>query len=206
LPPARRMQPGAGVLVIYTFGVFASAMASDFGWSRAAHANALTIFLLCSGTGSLLLGPLIDRYGVRLPLCCVGGCIWSECRVPVICACESVDRLCVVCGHRSIRLCGDGDAVCSGRSWIVRRSSRDRSGTRQFWKRAWLGHRALLCGRSVVVVRLARWLPQRRFGSPRPGTGPCSFSSETQHTLLEPGDCTLARASGGTSSGAAAFG
>jgi MFS family permease len=58
---------GAGVLVIYTFGVFASAMASDFGWSRAVHANALSIFLLCSGTGSLLLGPLIDRYGVRLP-------------------------------------------------------------------------------------------------------------------------------------------
>jgi len=31
--------------------------------------------------------------------------------------------------------------------WIVRRSSRDRSGTRQFWKRHGLGHRALLCGR-----------------------------------------------------------
>lgn len=58
---------GAGVLVIYTFGVFASAMATGFGWSRAVHANSLTIFLVFSGTGSLLLGPLIDRFGVRLP-------------------------------------------------------------------------------------------------------------------------------------------
>jgi MFS family permease len=58
---------GAGVLVIYTFGVFASAMAMEFGWSRSVHANSLTIFLIASGTGSLLLGPMIDRFGVRLP-------------------------------------------------------------------------------------------------------------------------------------------
>ena len=58
---------GAGVLVIYTFGVLASAMATEFGWSRAVHANSLTIFLVFSGLGSLLLGPLIDRFGVRRP-------------------------------------------------------------------------------------------------------------------------------------------
>jgi predicted MFS family arabinose efflux permease len=58
---------GAGVLVIYTFGVLASAMAADFGWSRAVHANSLTVFLVFSGLGSLFLGPSIDRLGVRLP-------------------------------------------------------------------------------------------------------------------------------------------
>jgi MFS family permease len=58
---------GAGVLLVYTFGVFAAAMAAQFGWPRTVHANSLTIFLLFSGTGSLLLGPLIDRFGVRLP-------------------------------------------------------------------------------------------------------------------------------------------
>ena len=58
---------GAGVLVIYTFGVFASAMATQFGWSRSVYANSLTIFLVASGMGSLLLGPLIDRFGVRRP-------------------------------------------------------------------------------------------------------------------------------------------
>lgn len=58
---------GAGILVIYTFGVFASSMAAELGWSRSVYANSLTIFLICSGTGSLLLGPLIDRFGVRLP-------------------------------------------------------------------------------------------------------------------------------------------
>ena len=58
---------GAGVLVIYTFGMFASAMATEFGWSRSVYANSLTIFLIASGTGSLVLGPLIDRFGVRRP-------------------------------------------------------------------------------------------------------------------------------------------
>ena len=58
---------GAGVLVIYTFGVLASAMAAGFGWPRAVYANSLTLFLVFSGLGSLLLGPLIDRFGVRLP-------------------------------------------------------------------------------------------------------------------------------------------
>ena len=58
---------GAGILVIYTFGVFAAAMASEFGWSRAVHASSLTVFLVFSGTGSLALGPLIDRFGVRRP-------------------------------------------------------------------------------------------------------------------------------------------
>ena len=58
---------GAGVLVIYTFGVFGAAMAGAFGWSRAVHANALTVFLVFSGIGSLLLGPLIERFGVRVP-------------------------------------------------------------------------------------------------------------------------------------------
>jgi predicted MFS family arabinose efflux permease len=58
---------GAGVAVIYTFGVFAAAMAAEFGWSRSVHASSLTIFLVASGTGSLLLGPVIDRFGVRIP-------------------------------------------------------------------------------------------------------------------------------------------
>jgi len=42
-------------------------MATELGWSRSVYANALTIFLVASGTGSLLLGPVIDRFGVRLP-------------------------------------------------------------------------------------------------------------------------------------------
>ena len=58
---------GAGVLIIYTFGVLASAMATEFGWSRTVYANSLTCFLVFSGLGSLLLGPLIDRFGVRRP-------------------------------------------------------------------------------------------------------------------------------------------
>src|SRR3569833_1902999 len=58
---------GAGVIVIYTFGVFAAAMAAELGWPRSVYANALTIFLIASGTGSLLLGPLMDRFGVRRP-------------------------------------------------------------------------------------------------------------------------------------------
>lgn len=58
---------GAGVLVIYTFGVLAAAMATGLGWSRAVHANSLTVFLIFSGAGSLALGPLIERFGVRMP-------------------------------------------------------------------------------------------------------------------------------------------
>ncbi|WP_157995448.1 MFS transporter [Peristeroidobacter soli] len=56
---------GVGVLVIYTFGAFAAEMAAEFGWSRSVHSNALTVFLVASGIGSLLLGQLMDRFGVR---------------------------------------------------------------------------------------------------------------------------------------------
>jgi MFS family permease len=58
---------GAGVLVIYAFGIFANGLLAEHGWGRSVYSYAQTSFLVASGLGSVWLGFLIARYGIRLP-------------------------------------------------------------------------------------------------------------------------------------------
>jgi MFS family permease len=57
----------AGVVTIYTLGIFASAFLAEFGWDRSVFAFCLTFFLIASGFGTVWLGTLIKRWGVRRP-------------------------------------------------------------------------------------------------------------------------------------------
>jgi MFS family permease len=58
---------GAGVLVIYAFGIFANGLLAEYGWGRSVYSYAQTSFMVASGLGSVWLGFLIARYGIRLP-------------------------------------------------------------------------------------------------------------------------------------------
>ena len=58
---------GAGVLVIYAFGIFANGLLAEYGWGRSVYSYAQTSFMIASGLGSVWLGFLIARYGIRLP-------------------------------------------------------------------------------------------------------------------------------------------
>jgi MFS family permease len=58
---------GAGVIVIYAFGIFGKGMLAEYDWSRSVYSYAVTSFMVASGVGSVWLGFLIARYGIRLP-------------------------------------------------------------------------------------------------------------------------------------------
>ncbi len=58
---------GAGIFIVYAFGIFATGITRDLGWSRETISFCLTSFLVASGVGSVLLGSLIRRWGVRRP-------------------------------------------------------------------------------------------------------------------------------------------
>jgi MFS family permease len=58
---------GAGVISAFMFGTFIKAIAAQNGWSRAQVSLGLTIFEFAMGPGTIVLGSLIDRFGVRRP-------------------------------------------------------------------------------------------------------------------------------------------
>lgn len=58
---------GAGVISAFMFGTFIKAIAAQNGWSRAQVSLGLTIFEFAMGPGTIVLGSLIDRWGVRRP-------------------------------------------------------------------------------------------------------------------------------------------
>lgn len=64
---------GAGTIMVYTYGILGGAMGAEFGWSRDLVARNMTAFLIGSGTGTLVLGWLISRFGIRLPSALLAG-------------------------------------------------------------------------------------------------------------------------------------
>lgn len=58
---------GAGPMMTYGFGILARRMSLDLGWGRGIAEDLLGIFLLGSGLGSVALGWLIARHGIRAP-------------------------------------------------------------------------------------------------------------------------------------------
>lgn len=58
---------GAGTIMIYSYGILAAAMGAEYGWNRDLVARNMSAFLVGSGIGTVLLGWLISRLGVRLP-------------------------------------------------------------------------------------------------------------------------------------------
>jgi MFS family permease len=64
---------GAGTIMVYAYGLLAAAMAAEFGWSRELVARNMTAFLLGSGIGTITLGWLISRFGIRGPAASMAG-------------------------------------------------------------------------------------------------------------------------------------
>ena len=58
---------GAGIIVIYSFGIFAKSFTAEFAWSRSVYSFCQTSFLVATGFGTVTLGLLIHRWGVRKP-------------------------------------------------------------------------------------------------------------------------------------------
>lgn len=58
---------GAGIFMVYAFGILGRAVTSEYGWDRSVVQYCLTSFLIASGFGSVVLGQLIHRSGVRRP-------------------------------------------------------------------------------------------------------------------------------------------
>lgn len=54
-----------GPVMFFTFGVFLKPVVGEFGWDRATAALAITVAQACNGAGSLVIGRLIDRFGVQ---------------------------------------------------------------------------------------------------------------------------------------------
>lgn len=58
---------GAGTIIAYMYGIMALPMGVEFGWDREFLGANTTAFLFGSGIGSVMLGFLISRYGIRAP-------------------------------------------------------------------------------------------------------------------------------------------
>ncbi len=58
---------GAGTIMVYSYGILLSAMGVEFGWNRDTLADNMTSFLAGSGIGTVTLGWLISRCGIRVP-------------------------------------------------------------------------------------------------------------------------------------------
>ena len=69
---------GAGPVISYSFGILGRSMITDLGWDRAVVTSMITGFLIGSGIGSLALGWLIARYGIRAPTI-VMVLVWGVC-------------------------------------------------------------------------------------------------------------------------------
>ena len=58
---------GVGVFIIYVLNVLTKPMATDLGLDRSVMSFSITCFLVTTGVGSISLGILINRFGVRAP-------------------------------------------------------------------------------------------------------------------------------------------
>lgn len=58
---------GAGVISAFMFGTFIRAIAAQNHWGRSQVSLGLTVFEFSMGPGTIVLGSLIDRWGVRKP-------------------------------------------------------------------------------------------------------------------------------------------
>jgi MFS family permease len=58
---------GAGVISAFMFGTFIRAIAAQNHWGRSEVSLGLTIFEFAMGPGTIVLGSLVDRWGVRKP-------------------------------------------------------------------------------------------------------------------------------------------
>lgn len=58
---------GAGIFMVYAFGILGKALTSDYGWDRSVVQYCFTSFLVATGFGTVVLGQLIHRCGVRRP-------------------------------------------------------------------------------------------------------------------------------------------
>lgn len=57
---------GAGSIIVYSFSVFLIPLARDFHSTRGAISFAYTLFAFAAAPGALIMGRLIDRFGVRI--------------------------------------------------------------------------------------------------------------------------------------------
>src|SRR5436853_3296625 len=55
---------------VATLSIFVEPMTREFGWSRAAISGAVSLGGVLGALASPLLGPVLDRHGARLVLCC----------------------------------------------------------------------------------------------------------------------------------------
>ena len=58
---------GVGIFVVYVLNVLTKPMAADLGLERSVISFSVTCFLITTGFGSVSLGVLINRFGVRTP-------------------------------------------------------------------------------------------------------------------------------------------
>ncbi|HKR89326.1 MAG TPA: MFS transporter [Phenylobacterium sp.] len=58
---------GAGTIMVYAYGILSAAMGEEFGWSRDTLSLNMTAFLVGSGLGTVFLGWLIAKLGIRRP-------------------------------------------------------------------------------------------------------------------------------------------
>jgi MFS family permease len=58
---------GAGIFMVYAFGIFGKAIATEYSWDREIISYCFTAFLVATGFGTVALGAFIARFGVRWP-------------------------------------------------------------------------------------------------------------------------------------------
>lgn len=58
---------GAGIFMVYAFGILGTAMSDEYQWDRSVVQYCLTSFLVAAGFGTVLLGNAMSRWGIRKP-------------------------------------------------------------------------------------------------------------------------------------------
>ncbi len=58
---------GAGIFAVYAFSVFIGPISHELGWERSTLAACITTFMFSTGLGTVWLGRLISRHGLRVP-------------------------------------------------------------------------------------------------------------------------------------------
>jgi MFS family permease len=58
---------GAGIFMVYAFGIFGKAISTEYSWDREIISFCFTAFLVATGFGTVALGAFIAQFGVRVP-------------------------------------------------------------------------------------------------------------------------------------------
>ena len=58
---------GAGIFMVYAFGIFGKAISTEYLWDREIISYCFSAFLLATGFGTVALGAFIAQFGVRVP-------------------------------------------------------------------------------------------------------------------------------------------